>query len=180
MNQCLIRFLSETSSDERLSRWIKLEEKSVSTNFKENLEILLELSRGVNVAFNNRRVINVRKQVDTLNGAIGKAVDYLYERDEEYDYKTKSKLFAMRYDFKKSHIRMPRYLLEPLHNLEKMRAELENNFFTQILTKLGKYKNKLETNSLEQLRRAFFVQFYTNQRQIEGTINYLNSICFEL
>ena len=74
---------------------------------------------------------------------------------------------------------MPKFLQEPLQNLEKIRSELENKFFINILTKYGNFKKKLESSNLEQLKRKFLVHFYRNQRQVEKTIDYLNSITFE-
>ena len=180
LNQNLIKFLTEMNSDENIDRVFKFE-KPISTNFNDNLEILIEMKRCVNEVYKTRKIVNVRQQVASLNGVISKAIEYLYEKDENYLVKTggSSKMFTLRYDLKNSMIKMPKFLQEPLQNLEKIRSELENKFFINILTKYGNFKKKLESSNLEQLKRKFLVHFYRNQRQVEKTIDYLNSITFE-
>ena len=131
MNTFSIRFLStEINSDEKIDRVFKFK-TPILTSFNDNSEILIEMKRFINEVYKTKKVINVRQQVTSLNEVNSKAIEYLYEKDENYFVKTgcSSKMYTLRYNLKNiCMIKMQKFLQDLLQSFKNSVLNYRTNF----------------------------------------------------
>lgn len=184
LNQFLISVLSKFESTEDLigENLFQLQ-NPISINFNDNLETYIKLNKSVNGFYsNNNNSIMLDKQVKYFFNIINNAIEYLYEKDESTNDSSKQ-LFAsasssagLNYNLSKISVKMTKCLEEPLKTLNEKTKELHSMFASKIFHQLNNYRSQLASNKIAQLRRNFFVHFYSNPKQVEYLMQQLNSI----
>ncbi|RNA41181.1 hypothetical protein BpHYR1_036764 [Brachionus plicatilis] len=83
---------------------------------------------------------------------------------------------AFSHNLSKINAKMSRHLENQMTKLNDQTRDLQNVFASQVYQTYSHLKQQLSSNKLINLRRNFFVHFYTNPKQIENIMEQLNSV----
>lgn len=173
LNQFLITILTKFDQNKNIDGEEFEFRNPISINFDDNMENFILIRNFVNCLYKTK-ILNWQSRYKNFYDVILKSIEYLYEKEE---YKTDSRFnSAFSYNLSKINAKMSRCLEDKMNSLNEQNRDLQNLFVSQVYQNYSHLKQQMSTNKLSNIRRNFFVHFYTNPKQIEVIMEQLNSV----
>lgn len=174
LNKHIINLLSHLQSDETAPQNIFKFKKQISVNFTDNLNNLLCLFKTINDEYKSAVGTGIRQNYENIAKCIEDTIAYCYEKDSQ---SVRSKHLTNKYDLSSIKLSTAKFLEKPLECFEK-EFELLLSQSMKPMKAANSEKELVENNSLEWLKREFYVYFVTKPQIIETIISNLNQIHF--
>lgn len=178
LNQFLISILTkfQNDDDQLIQNDDKFElDNRISTNFNDNLDSLVSLSNRIVECMSSSDKHRQKKLATDIYKSIWNALEHVYEKNDPLDGASNESTGG-RLNFKRFTLNQIKVVDELLAELKAKTHNLECQFTMRIYSTLKAHRTELNDNKLYRLRRDFFVNFFTNPRQIDVILEHLNSI----
>jgi hypothetical protein len=183
INQFLIAVLAKLQQDQ-LNTELTKAKNPISTNFNDNLESFMGIVNTIDSAYKKCSQNEWRKKVLYTNKLINYGIEYLYDKESSSNQSSAAlkqqsmSNSTLKYNFNRTNIRLVKGLEEPLRNLNEKKNQLQNQFVGNIHQHYDAYKRQLASNKLIELKKNFFIHFYTNPQVVNMIIEQINAMNF--
>ena len=170
LNKLIIDLLSHLQSDETSQKIVKFKNQ-ISVNFTDNLDNLSSIYETLNDDYKSTVGRSIRHNYENLSKWVHEVIGYCYEKDCD-SIQSKHK-----YDLSSIKLNTAKFLEKPLELFDQEFEKLYTHTMKLIML-VNSDKELVGNNSLECLKREFFVYFVTKPHMIETIIGNLNQINF--